>query len=430
MAFKLAEAYVQFSQRGLSSVNRAAQSVGNSFRSAVGVGSRFAGMLGSLGIGLGFGAAVKTIGSFEAQMSKVAAVTQATDEQLQALTDKARQLGAETAFSASEAAAGMEFLARAGFEVDEIVSAMPATLDLALSGALGLGEAADIASNALTGFGLSADESNRVADVLSLTAASANTNVQQLGDAMKFVAPISAGLGVSIEDTAAAIGALSDAGLQGEMAGTGLRKILSGLADPSDELRAKMGGLTLESDGLIAILEKLSESGISTAEGMQEFGERGGPAIGVLVGAAGKIRGLSGELDNAEGTANRLAGTMSDNLPGAAKQAVSAFEELTLIAGDSGLLEVSRNAVDGLTEIFRSDQLKEFASDVGTITLEMVDNVQFMADKVADALGMIGIEFGSVGGFVEESWETFKFFSRNFEDVWDIVQQHHIGAEF
>lgn len=147
-----------------------------------------------------------------------------------ALKATARELSAVTQFSATQAAQGMEFLGRAGFKTTDIISAMPGLLDLAAAGALELGRAADIASNVLSGFQLQAKESNRVSDILALTAASANTNVEQLGDAMSYVAPVAAAFSKSVEETSAALGILGNAGIQASSAGTGLRGILANLA--------------------------------------------------------------------------------------------------------------------------------------------------------------------------------------------------------
>src|SRR5690554_5207658 len=179
---------------------------------------------------------INLMADFGQEMSTVRAITGATDAQFEQLQNTARELGATTRFSASEAAAGIQFLARAGFEVDDILASIEGTLQLAQAGAMGLAEAADIASNVLTGFRLNAAETSRVVDVLALASNSSNTNVSQLGQAMSMVAPVAAGLGVSVEEASAAIGALSDAGIQSSRAGTGLRRVLSSLESPSSKM--------------------------------------------------------------------------------------------------------------------------------------------------------------------------------------------------
>ena len=153
-----------------------------------------------VGLGVGLNSVIRTLANFEQQMSTVKAITGATEAQFRTLRLEAQRLGATTRFSASEAAEGMQFLARAGFDVNQVLASINDTLLLAQAGALDLGSAADIASNILTGFRLSAAEAGRVVDVLALASNSANTNVFQLGEAMKFVAPVAAGLGVSLEE--------------------------------------------------------------------------------------------------------------------------------------------------------------------------------------------------------------------------------------
>lgn len=158
------------------------------------------------------GQAIKTAANFEASMSRVSAITGATTEQFEALEKQAMELGATTVFSASQAAEGMSFLAMAGFDTNEILAAMPGVLNLAAAGQMDLARASDIASNILTGFQLSAEESGRVVDVMAKAMTTANTNIEQLGYAMKYVAPVAASVGLSIEETAAAVGKLSDSG--------------------------------------------------------------------------------------------------------------------------------------------------------------------------------------------------------------------------
>lgn len=173
--------------------------------------------------------------AFESDMAKVAAVSRASDEELKKLTATARKLGSDTVWSASEAAQGMQYLAMAGFKTNEIIETMPGMLNLASAGAIDLASASDIASNILTGFGLSASDMNRVGDVLTNTFTQSNTTLQGLGATMKYAAPVAKAMGVSIEQAAAMAGKLGDAGIQGEMAGTTLRSVLLRLSAPSEQ---------------------------------------------------------------------------------------------------------------------------------------------------------------------------------------------------
>lgn len=189
---------------------------------------------------------VQTAAQFEQSMAKVRAITQATNEDFAKLQNQAIELGASTVFSASQAADAQSFLAMAGFEVNEIMAAMPGVLNLAAAGQMEIGRTADIASNILTGFGLKAEETTRVVDVMAKAMTSSNTNIEQLGHAMKYVAPVAAAVGVDIETAAAAVGRLSDAGIQGEMAGTSLRAILLRLVNPVGEAADVMDKLGIK----------------------------------------------------------------------------------------------------------------------------------------------------------------------------------------
>ncbi len=394
----LARAEVQKFSRNSSQDTR---TFNTAIRGSTALVSRFVGAAVGIGAGVATFQSLRVGAQFEQQMSAVLAVTQATEGEFASLNKTARDLGAQTAFSASEAAEGMELLARAGFNTNEVISSIPGTLDLAAAGGLGLAQAADISSSALRGFGLATNQAGRIADVFALAASRSNTDVSQLGEAMKFVAPVAAGLGISLEEATAAVGKLSDAGLQGSLAGTGLRRVLSELASPSEELRGLMGGLTLEVDGLQAILQRLSEQGISTGTALELFGDRGGPALQVLteqirnVGTDGVngLQRLQQELEKSSGFAERTAKTRLDNLGGSLEELSGAFEELQLVAGDSGALNAFRENVDSLTDVLRSDDARQFAADLGS---GLAASVNFLKEIVT-LLGTIGNLAGEIG---------------------------------
>ena len=279
--------------------------------------------IGVLAVGAGIAAGTRKLADFSQEMSSVAAITRATAQEFDSLQAKALELGSRTRFSASQAAEGMTFLARAGFEADEVLGTIEATLNLAQAGALELGAAADIASNALTAFRLEVSESARVVDVLALAANSSNTTVAQLGDGLKLVAPIAAGVGVEIEEVTGAISALSNAGLQATLAGTGLRRVISELESPSTKTKKTLKQLGLDTEdykissvGLTVALKALADQGVDTGLGLEIFGDRGGPAFEVLSSSIGDVEDFTFALQNAEGTAARIAATMDDNLNG------------------------------------------------------------------------------------------------------------------
>src|SRR5690606_30654581 len=169
------------------------------------------------------GVTLRTGADFEAAMARVGAVSRATAEQQEALTAAAREAGATTTFSATQAAEALSFLAMAGFRAEESIGALPSVLQLAASAQIHLGTPADITSNILTGYGMTVEELGRANDVLVASFTSANVDLSMLGESFKYVGPVARGAGVQFEEVAAAIGLLGNAGIQGSMAGTALR---------------------------------------------------------------------------------------------------------------------------------------------------------------------------------------------------------------
>ncbi|WP_108482256.1 phage tail tape measure protein [Oceaniglobus ichthyenteri] len=308
----------------------------------------------------GVSAAIRGISQFETGMSQLGAVSRATASELKDMRTVAMDLGSSTEYSATQAASGLNFLAMAGFNAAESMAAIPDVLNLATAAQLDLGQAADISSNIMSAFAISAENAGAVADVLAAASSRANTDVGQLGEAMKFVGPVASALGIEMNDAAAAIGVLSDAGIQGGMAGTGLRRVLSSLANTTPQAAAVIRDLGLELDALnpattsiVEIVEQLSDAGIDAAQALTIFGDRGGPAILALTSQVGGLRELTGELSNVEGEATRMADTMRDNLGGDINSLKSALEGLILAMGEAGLTAVLRAAIQGLTDVTR-----------------------------------------------------------------------------
>jgi TP901 family phage tail tape measure protein len=287
--------------------------------------------------------------AFESDMAKVAAVSRASDEQLKQLTETARQLGADTVWSASEAAQGMQYLAMAGFKVEDIVKTMPGMLNLASAGAIDLASASDIASNILTGFGLSASDMNRVGDVLTNTFTQSNTTLQGLGATMKYAAPVAKAMGVSIEEAAAMAGKLGDAGIQGEMAGTTLRSVLLRLSAPSEQAAEALKVLkvkTTDAKGQMKSFPQILKELNKAMSGMSEsaranftktiFETEAMSGALVLMEQAG-TGALDGFIDSVQkvGSSEQVAGKQIDNLKGDMTILNSALQETALKIYDS-----------------------------------------------------------------------------------------------
>jgi TP901 family phage tail tape measure protein len=352
-------------------------------------------------------AAVVTGANFDAQMSKVSAVSGATGKDFDKLREQAKTLGSTTVWSASEAASGMEFLARAGFKTNDILETMPSLLDLASASATDLGTTADITSNIMSGFGISAQESGRIADVLAKTTASANTDMLQLGDAMKYSAPISNLLGISMEETAAAIGFMSDAGIQGSMAGTSLAGGLSRLMNPVGEAKKAMEELGLsayDSNGKFKSLETIMGELEAKTKGMSEeqknqtlamlFGQEAGKGwFAMLERGSGELGEFTGELENSDGTASNMAKTMNDNLAGSFKNLLSALEGLAISFSD-----VMTPAVKKATE-FITGLVSKFDS-LSPKTKGIIVVVGLLVAAIAPLLIVIGLVAQGVGAMV------------------------------
>ena len=299
--------------------------------------------------------AVKTAAGFEAAMNKVSALSGATGEPLQRLRDLAMQMGRDTRYSAVEAAEGLGFLAMAGFDVEQSVAALPSVLEMAAAGGMDLATAADYASNILTGFGLEAEQMGRVTDVLAATFTSSNTNLSQLAEGMKYAAPIAAGLGVSIEETAAAMGMLGDAGIQGSMAGTTLRQAMQSLMSPTGsatEVIQRLGLETVDATGqfvgFIDIIRQLEEAGATTVDMMDLFGARGAGMIAIYSQGSEKLAEFTAELERSEGTGSRIADTMLQGLAGRMTILRGSIETLLIVIGERFLPTLTRWAERGI----------------------------------------------------------------------------------
>lgn len=308
-------------------------------------------------VGLGM-AAVTTAASFEASMNGVRAVTGATGDDFEALENQAKELGATTQFSASEAANGMEFLGMAGWDTQQIMSGLPDVLNLAAAGGMELASAADIASNIMSGFGIEAEEAGRVADVLSEAAASANTSVEQLGGGFTYVGPVASSAGMSLEETAAILGVLADAGIQGEQGGTALRGALSNLLNPTAQVQEVMDGLGVaiqDTDGAMRpfpdIMRDLEDAGADTSDMLRIFGQESGPAmLALMERGADETEAFTQQLYDAEDAAEDMAAIRMEGLQGQLKELQSAGEGVMLAIADSGLLDTVTALASKVTE--------------------------------------------------------------------------------
>lgn len=314
-----------------------------------------------------FGACVGVAAGFEDQMAKVGAVSRASSEEMAALEATARELGATTQFTAVQVGEAEQYLAMAGFSAKENIAALPGVLNLAAATATDLGRAADISSDILGAFGMKAEEMTRVADTLALTCATANTNMELLGDTMKYVAPVARMAGLSLEETAAMAGLLGNVGIKGSQAGTTLKAMLAKMAAPTkeaQELFAKLGVTVKDSAGNlrspVAVLGEMAAGlkNMGTAEQIAAMkmivGEEAIAGFSELIEkeGIGAITEYARQLEAGGGSAAQMAARMNDTLAGSLRSMGSAWESVQITIGKLFIPAV-RKAVDGVTGFLR-----------------------------------------------------------------------------
>jgi len=295
--------------------------------------------------------ATKIFADFDDQMRTVMAVTGATGDQFKALTEQAKLLGRTTSFTAAQVAGGMVELGRAGFDPSQIAKATPAVLALARATGTELAEATNIAANTLRSFGLEASAMGRVSDVLTATANNSAQTLTDIGESMKYVAPVAAEAGMSLEQTAKAVGALANFGIKGSMAGTTLKNILNRMADPAviQQFDA-LGVATTDAAGNLRPLADIMADVGKAVEGMPNaqrlktfndlFGMRAIAGGSKLTTA--NFERLNTSIDKAGGTAARTAKIMDSGLGGSFRKAWSAIEGVAIAVGEALAPALSR----------------------------------------------------------------------------------------
>jgi TP901 family phage tail tape measure protein len=367
------------------------------------VTATLAGITAALGAGA---TAAATVGSsFEAAMSKVSAISGATGDSLQSLTDKAKEMGAKTKFSASESAAGLQYMAMAGWDTESMLNGIDGIMNLAAADGLDLATTSDIVTDALTAFNLKASDSTHFADVLAKASSSANTNVSMLGESFKYVAPLAGTMGYSVEDVSLALGLMANASVKGSMAGTSLKTALSNLASPTEEMSNVMTqyGISIsDAEGnalpLIDVMKQLREkfSGLSETEQAAAastlFGKEAMSGMLAIINASDSdFDNLTKNINNADGAAQAMADTMQDNLQGQITILKSGLEGLgiEIYEGMSAPLQEAaveaQNYVNRLTEAFKSGGLSKMIEEAGAIFGELAVKAAEAAPEMLNA---------------------------------------------
>lgn len=311
-----------------------------------GAGSKIKSIVSTITAATGAGAvaagtaAINAGKSFEAGMGEVQAISGASRKDLEALTNKAKEMGATTKFSATQASEGLKYMAMAGWNSQQMIDGLPGVMNLAAASGEDLGTVSDIVTDALTAMGLKASDSAHFADVLATAASSSNTNVAMMGETFKYAAPVAGALGYNIEDLAQAIGLMGNAGIKSSQAGTSLRSILTRLAKPPKDCANAMEdyGISIKnSDGsmksLMEVMENMRDSlqGLPKDEQSAAAAALGGQEamsglLAIINASESDFDNLSKAIDNASGAAQDQADIMNDNLQGALYELGSAAE--------------------------------------------------------------------------------------------------------
>ena len=397
---------------------------------------------------------IKKFSDFQDVMLTVKGIMQASDEDYERLTALVKELGATTRYTASEAAEGLKFLAMAGLDVDESIGALPMVLNLAQAAAMDLGEAADITTNIMTGYGLEVSDLARINDTLTATFTNSNTNLSELGQAFKYAGPIAASFGLDIEEVAAILGTMANAGYKANMAGTSLRNVMLALVAPAGNVSKLMKDLGVDTtelgidfgssaealkslgvevkgaDGnlrpltdiiadLKVGLERIPDPADRTATVMEIFGKRGGPQLQALLDqGADSISNLEGKIRSLGGVTADIAETMESGIGGTIRLIKSSFEAVVLNIGEQ-LSQGTVPAGQGMAKILQAirDSVESGAMDEIFDAFEQVginagETFGAIAEAMPEALEMVDFE-----GFLESLGNL----GGAFKDIYDMI---------
>lgn len=362
------------------------------------------------------GYAIKVGSDFEAGMSNVEAISSASAQSvttasgemvdgLTALTDKAKEMGATTKFSATESSQALNYMAMAGWDAQAMYDGLAGIMTLAAASGEDLATTSDIVTDALTAFGMQASESGHFADVLAQVSASANTNVGLLGETFKYVAPLCGTMGYSAEDASIAIGLMANSGIKGSQAGTALKTAIANMAAPTKAMAAQMAALGIEitnSDGssksLMEVMQNLRTSfdGLSESEQAAAastiFGKESMSGMLAVINASDEdFAKLTESIYDCDGAAEQMAATMQDNLQGQITILKSGVEGLGIAVYEKLQEPLKNLAVKGqeyigqLTDAFNSGGFSGLVSEIGNVLADAVSIVMTYAPKLVDA---------------------------------------------
>ena len=386
----------------LAKIDEAGEKLQNIGSSVENVGKKFLTVTAAVtGIGT---AAVKTAADFDSEMSKVSAISGATGDDFDQLRAKAREMGAKTKFSASEAASAMEYMAMAGWKTSDMLNGIEGIMNLAAASGEDLATTSDIVTDALTAFGLSAADSGHFADILAAASSNANTNVSMMGETFKYCAPIAGALGFSAKDTAEAIGLMANSGIKASQAGTSLRTIMNNLSGEVTFVGKNIGEVTIATSNADGSMRSLNDiladcrvafSGLSESEKAANAEALVGKNamsgfLALMNSSETDINKLRGAIENCDGASESMAETMQDNLNGQLTILKSQLEELAISFGDI-LMPTIRKIVSAV------QQFVDKLNSMDESTRETIIKIGLLAASIGPLLIVLGKTISTVG---------------------------------
>lgn len=373
---------------------------------------------------LGIGAAgLKVASDFDSAMSGVKAISGATGEEFDALRAKAIELGS-TAFSANEVAVAMTEMAKAGWDSQQILDGMSGVLDAAAASGENLGTVSTIIADAITGFGMEAKESTRVADLLTQAANSGTIGINDLGESFKYIAPVAGSMGLSIEDVTTALSAMSMSGIKGSQAGTSLRGVLTRMVKPTDQVAAAMDELGIvltNSDGTFKSLDQILSEMRGSFSGLTDeqktyyaatlAGQEGmSGLLSLLNMSQEEYDEIAASMDNATGVAKETAEVMRDNLSADVEELMDSLESLAITLA-SLLVPALRDFVQWLTQLINKFTALSPETQKTILTIAgiaaAIGPVLLVLGKLTSSVGSIITTFGKIPGAIANAKSAF-----------------------
>ena len=411
-------------------------------------------------------ASTKIAGDFESSMNKVSAISGATGKDLQSLEDLAKQMGATTKFSASESADALSYMGMAGWKTQDMISGLPGILNLAAAGGTDLALTSDILTDGLTSMGLTAKDTDKFVDIMAATCSNANTNIELMGETLKYVGPVAGSLGIEMDDLSVAIGLMGNAGIKGSNAGTALRAGLTNLVKPTKEMANAMKEYGVElvtnKDGSVDLMGTMTNLRTVLGELDQTtqaqalsaiFGKEAMSGWASIVNASeGDFNKLSEAIANSEGTAKSMSDTMMEGMNGALTEMKSALEGVAITIGER-LTPFMEKLADGVSKVCDWFQnlspttqtfimvVAGLLAALGPLLVLIGTGITLFAN-LSIVAGALGISIGAVcapiaaviaaiaaaiaiGYLLIENWDSIKAFANN---CWNAIKDYIVNT--